>query len=323
MVRFLVRRTAQGIVIIWLVATFTFVLLRSAPGDPLSAVYGDRRLPPTVAAAYRERYCLSGSMGAQYGCWLRSLAHGDLGYSIQHQRPVASVLADALPYTLLLMGLALTASFAIGISLGLTQARRHGRIADRVIGALLLLFYSMPEFWVGIAVLLAFGYWLGLFPLSGFCDPVLCASLGPLGRAGNIAWHLVLPVLTLALASAGAIGRQQRAAALEVANQDFVRTARAKGVDESRVMRRHIFRNAIIPVITLAGLYAPALVGGAFFTERIFGWPGMGLVTVAAIHFRDYAVLSAAVIVTSLLLVIGNLAADMLVQLADPRVRAA
>ncbi len=319
--RLLLRRLVQGALIVWLVTSATFLLLHLAPGDPISASLGGPLTRPEVRAYWRHAYGLDRPLLEQYRRYLGMTLHGEFGFSFPHRRAVGAVLADAIPNTLLLMGTAFVLAFAGGIAMGVLQARRHGRPLDTGLSLGALLFYSMPDFWLALMMLLVFAYWLQLFPVTGMFDPILSPYLGPWGRLADRLRHLVLPATTLALLSAAAVSRFQRAAVLEVVRQDFVRTARAKGVPERAVFFRHILRNALVPVITLLGLTLPALLGGSVFVEKVFSWPGMGMLTVEAIGSRDYPLVAAAVIIGSTMVVAGNVMADLLHALADPRVR--
>jgi len=319
--RLLFRRAVHGILIVWLVATATFFLLHVAPGDPIAASLDSPLTPPAVRAHYRHLYGLDQPLSVQYGRWLAMVAHGDFGFSFPHRRPVSAVIASALPNTLLLMGVALVLAFAAGIALGLIQARHRGRPLDWGLAIGSLFFYSMPDFWLALMLLFLFAFVWRLFPVTGMFDPVMYPYYDFWQRVGDRLWHLVLPASTLALLSAAAIARFQRAALLDVAGEDFVLTARAKGVSERRLLLHHVLRNALLPVITLFGLALPVLLGGSVFVEKIFSWPGMGLLTVEAIGTRDYPLLTAAVIISSVLVIGGSFIADALYAVVDPRVR--
>ncbi|HWC46273.1 MAG TPA: ABC transporter permease [Casimicrobiaceae bacterium] len=321
MLRLLLRRAGHGVLIVWLVATATFFLLHLAPGDPIAASLDSPLTPPAVRAHYRHLYGLDRPLSAQYGHWLVMVAHGDFGFSFPHRRPVSAVIGSALPNTLLLMGVALVLAFAAGIALGLIQARHRGRPLDWGLGIGSLFFYSMPDFWLALMLLFLFAFVWRVFPVTGMFDPIMYPYYGFWQRIGDRLWHLVLPASTLALLSAAAIARFQRAALLDVAGEDFVLTARAKGVSERRVLLHHILRNALLPVITLFGLALPVLLGGSVFVEKIFSWPGMGLLTVEAIGTRDYPLLTAAVVIASVLVIAGSFIADALYAIVDPRVR--
>jgi peptide/nickel transport system permease protein len=323
MARLLARRALQGVAIVWLVATFTFFLVALAPGDVVTTTYARPEVPEQVRAQMRREFCLDRGIAARYACWIRSLARGDLGYSLPLGRPVAEALADAVPNTLLLMGLALAGSFAVGLTTALLQARHPGGTADRAIGAVSMFFYAMPDFWFALIVLFIFSYKLGWLPVSGVSDTLAYLDPDPWHRLLDRAEHLVLPVSTFVIVGSAGIARYQRAALLDVMSEDYVRTARAKGASERRVLLRHVLRNALLPLITLVGLYLPSMLGGAVLIETVFSWPGMGMLTTTAVSNRDYPLLVAAVTVGSALVVAGSLLADFLYAVADPRVRRA
>ena len=306
-----------------IVVTATFVLIRLAPGDPFASALDGPSVSQEVRDAWRASYAFDRPIPEQYGRWITNIVRGDLGYSTSQRRPVRDVIAGALPNTLLLMTIALFASFAAGIALGVYQAVRRGGAADRTLSAVTLFFYSMPDFWLALMMMLTFAYWVPIFPVTGMTDAVMYEYWPAWRKLLDRLHHLVLPVMTLTLLSTAVIARYQRAAMLDVVHDEYVRTARAKGVDEGRVVRHHALRNALLPIITIFGLAFPALLGGAVFVERIFSWPGLGLLTVTAILQRDYHLVTASVIVGSAMVVLGSLAADMLSAVADPRLRRA
>ncbi len=318
---YIARRLTQGLAVIALVVTATFVLIRLAPGDPFAATLDSPTVSAETRARWSAQYGFDRPVPVQFARYLATIVQGDFGYSTSQRRPVGDVLADALPNTLLLMLVAVVLSFALGIAIGVFQAVRRGSAHDRILGGVSLFFYSMPEFWLASLLLILFAQHLGALPAGGFED-VMYAQLPFTDRVADRVRHLLLPVVTLTLLSAAAVARYQRTAVLDVAGRDYVRTARAKGVDEGRVLRRHVLRNALLPVITLFGLAFPALLGGAIFVENVFSIPGMGQLTVAAISARDYAVVLAAVIVGALMVVLGNLLADLAAAAVDPRLRA-
>jgi peptide/nickel transport system permease protein len=320
--RLLAGRLLQGLAVVWIVATLTFALLHLAPGDPFS-YQNEKRIAPEVIAHWRHIYCLDRPLAGQYACYVRSLASGDLGYSISQQRPVRDILVDYVPRTVELMFFGLLGSFAVGIALGVLEARRRGTFADWGVRGITLVFYSMPDFWLALMLALLFAYWIPIFPISGIEDVINAPTNGWWRHALDHGRHLVLPATTLVLLTCAGVARFQRAAMLDAARLEFVVTARAKGVPESVIARHHILRNALLPIITLAGLTLPTLFGGAVLIELVFSWPGMGLVTATAVASRDYALVTSSVLVTSALVVIGTIAADLLYALADPRVRAA
>lgn len=304
-----------------MVTTLTFVLVHLAPGDPIAAALDRPGVTEAVRQQWRESFGLDKPLAEQYARWLGNAARGELGYSFSHRRPVRDVLIDALPRTMLLAGLALVLSFLVGIFVGVLQAERPGSARDRWLGRALLLLYSVPDFWLALVALLAFAYWLPIFPAGGIVDPVMHDYLSAGGRLADRLKHLVLPVLTLTVLSAASIARYQRSALLDVLPSDWMRTALAKGLSWRAAVRQHAVRNALLPTITLAGLWLPSLAAGAVFIEKVFAWPGMGLATVNAIGARDYPLVTAGVLAISVLVVIGTLVADLAVAIADPRVR--
>jgi peptide/nickel transport system permease protein len=236
-------------------------------------------------------------------------------------RPVRDVIADAIPRTLLLVGVSLACSFVLGIGVAVLQAQRLGSARDRWLGRILLLLYSVPDFWLALVVLLLFAYRIPVLPAGGLVDPVLHEYL-PFGRRVlDRLSHLLLPVLSLTLLTSAVIARYQRASLVEVLHSDWMRTALAKGLSWRHAVRRHALRNALLSTITLVGLSLPALAAGAVFVEKIYTWPGMGMLTVDAIGSRDYPLITAGVLVISIAVVIGALLADLALAAADPRVR--
>jgi peptide/nickel transport system permease protein len=319
--RFLGRRLAQAAVIVAFVATISFALIHLAPGDPFSAVMDNPTVSETVRLTLRAQYGFDRPLPEQFARYVGRLAHGDLGWSFSHDRTVLEVLGSALPNTLLLMGVALVGSFALGILIALIQVARRGTATDHILSGVTLLLLSMPDFWLAILALLAFTYWLPVFPVGGAVDPVMHEYMGFGARVLDRLRHLILPAATLTVLAAGAVARYQRSALLDVLPADYIRTARLKGLTEREILRRHALRNALLPIITLIGLSFPALLTGAFFIEKIFAWPGMGLAVVNAIGTRDYPLVVGGVIIGSIMVTLGSLLADLLYAWADPRVR--
>jgi peptide/nickel transport system permease protein len=309
-------------VIVAIVATVTFALIHLAPGDPFSAVLDNPNVNERVRATLRAQYGLDRPLPEQFVRYIGQLGRGDLGWSFSHDRPVREVLSSALPNTLLLMTIALLGSFALGILIALIQVARRGSVVDHTLGGVSLFFYSMPDFWLAILALLAFTYWLPLFPIGGAVDPVMHDYMGLWARIGDRLRHLALPALTLTVLASPGVARYQRAALLDVLPADYIRTARLKGLTEREILRRHALRNALLPIISLLGLSFPALLTGAFFIEKIFAWPGMGLAVVNAIGTRDYPLVVGGVILGSIMVTVGSLLADLLYAWADPRLRA-
>jgi peptide/nickel transport system permease protein len=319
--RYLAQRLAQAAVIVAIVAAITFALIHLAPGDPFSAVLDNPNVSEAVRQTLRAQYGLDRPLPEQFVRYVNLLAHGQLGWSFSHERPVLEVLGSALPNTLLLMGVALVGSFTLGIVIALIQVARRGSIVDHTFSGISLFFFSMPDFWLAILALLTFTYWVPVFPVGGAIDPVMHEYMGLGGRFVDRLWHLALPALTLTLLASAAVARYQRAALLDVLPADYIRTARLKGLTEREILRRHALRNALLPIISLVGLSFPALLTGAFFVEKIFAWPGMGYAVVSAIGTRDYPLVVGGVIIGSIMVTLGSLLSDLLYAWADPRLR--
>jgi peptide/nickel transport system permease protein len=319
--RYIARRLIQAGVIVAIVAAITFVLIHLAPGDPFSAVMDNPNVSEKVRQTLRAQYGLDRPLPEQAIKYVGALARGELGWSFSHERPVREVLATALPNTLLLMGVALVGSFVLGMLVALVQVARRGSLVDTTLSGVSLFFFSMPDFWLALLILLAFTYWLPIFPVGGTVDPVMHDYLGWGGRVADRLKHLALPASTLTLLAAASVARYQRAALLDVLPADYIRTARLKGLTERQILRRHALRNALLPIISLIGLSFPALLTGAFFIEKIFAWPGMGLAVVGAIGTRDYPLVVGGVIIGSIMVAAGSLLADLLYAWADPRLR--
>lgn len=318
--RLVAVRALHAIVVLFLVTTIAFFLLHFAPGDPFS--FENSSIPQDVRNRLRAAFGYDRPVPEQYARYLRNIAAGNLGYSHLRREPVLDAIAATAPRTVLLMGLALVISFALGIRLGIYEALHGRRRRARAANTATLLIYSIPDFWLALMLLLAFAYWIPILPAGGMTDAVLHDFMSPGRQLWDRARHLALPLTTLVLIVAAFVARFQRAALLDVLPADFVRSARAKGVDEATVIGRHALRNALLPTITLAGLTFPALLGGAVFVEKVFAWPGMGSLIINAIQVRDYALVMAILQIGALMVVLGNLLADVAYAWADPRVRA-
>jgi peptide/nickel transport system permease protein len=312
-------RLAQSLIVVIIATTISFFVIRLAPGDPFG--YENPRITPQIREEWRRQYGYDRPLVEQYGRYVASVARGKLGYSVGLHQDVSRAIADALPRTLLLTGIAFGLSFLFGMMLGVLQAARRGGWFDRVSSSVLVVFYSLPDFWGAVMILLVFAYWIPIFPAGGMIDPVMHDYLSTWGRFGDRLRHLALPAGALTILTMATIARYQRSAMLEILPSDYIRTARASGVPERLILWRHALRTALTPMIALAGLFIPALLGGALFVEKVFSWPGMGLLATGAIASRDYDLVTATVIVGSVLVVIGNLVADLLQMALDPRVR--
>lgn len=319
--QFLAGRFAKGIVVLFAIAVLNFFLIRAAPGDPAQVLAGEAgAADEQLLIQLRERFGLDQPLLTQLWVYLKGYLSFDLGFSYRQQQSVLSLILDRLPATLLLTGAAFIVSLGLGTLMGALAARRAGRWQDSVITTLALVFYATPLFWVALMSQIVFSLKLGLVPNVGYES--IGANYTGLARALDIASHLVLPALTLGLFFTALYARMMRASMLEVAGADFVKTARAKGLAPGLVSRRHVARNAILPVVTLAGLQAGQLVGGAVLTETVFAWPGIGRLMFDALVQRDYSVLLGVFFMSSAMVVGFNILTDLVYRLADPRIEA-
>jgi peptide/nickel transport system permease protein len=254
----------------------------------------------------------------QLAAYVGNVVTGNLGYSYRQRRTAAELIFERVPATLLLTGTAYALALVLGVSAGVLAARRQGRWADSAVTVLALAFYAMPLFWLGLLLILLFSAQLGWLPAFGMFS--VGKRLAGLDHALDVLRHLVLPATTLGLFYIAVYARLTRASMLEVATQDFVRTARAKGLPPGRVVRAHILRNAILPVITIAGMQAGQLIGGALVVETVFAWPGIGRLAFDALAQRDYNVLLGVFLVSAILVILFNLITDLAYRFVDPRI---
>jgi len=298
------RRLVLVIPVVWAVVTFVFLLLHLVPGDPVLAFLGETATPEQVAEM-RHRFGLDRPLLEQYLAYWKQIARGDLGVTFVDRRPVAEKILSRYPATLQLAIAAVLVAVLIAVPLGVTAARHQGGIRDALASLVALLGIALPNFALGPLLILLFSVKLGALPPSGFGEPE----------------HLVLPALTLGAALAAILTRLVRASVLEELRHDYVKTARAKGLDDRTVLYRHVLRNGLIPVITIVGLQFGVLLGGAIITERIFNWPGIGTLTIEAIAARDYPLVQGCLLVIALTYLVVNTATDFLYRVLDPRIQ--
>ncbi len=313
---FILRRALASLLLVWGVVTVTFFLAHLAPGDPVELL-SDPTMRSADIEALRVRYGLDQPLPVQYLNWLRSLAAGDLGTSLVRQRPVADILAEAIPNTLRLTGLALLLHFTVGTALAMAMATRPGRRWTVGSDTVSLVLYSLPAFWLGLMLQFVFAYQLRWLP-SGGLPP---ADLGGASALWAELRHLAMPVFVLGLSGVASVARTLRASIVQVLTEDYIRTARAKGLPARLIFWKHAFRPASATLITMLGLGLPFLLGGAVATEVIFAWPGMGRVAVEAILTRDYPLILATTAMAAVLVVLGTLLADIGYAWVDPRLR--
>jgi peptide/nickel transport system permease protein len=322
LLHFLSSRLAKGVLTLLAIAVLNFFLIRAAPGDPAQVLAGEAGAADAqLLEQLRERFGLNEPLLTQLWIYLKGYLSFDLGFSYRQQQPVLTLVLDRLPATLLLTGAAFLISLGLGVVMGALAARRAGRWSDSLITTLSLVFYATPLFWIALMSQIVFALKLGLVPNVGY--ETIGANYTGLARALDIGHHLILPALTLGLFFTALYARMMRASMLEVAGADFVKTARAKGLSPGIVSRRHVARNAILPVVTLAGLQAGQLVGGAVLTETVFAWPGIGRLMFDALVQRDYSVLLGVFFMSSAMVVGFNILTDLVYRIADPRIEAA
>jgi peptide/nickel transport system permease protein len=319
----LLGRSAQAAATLAVVLVVLFILMRIAPGDPLGRLAAERPVTPDEIQALRAKYGLDQPILRQFGAYVAGTVRGDFGTSIEYGRPVTALIADRLPATLLLSGIVLALNFTVGLWLGALQATRRGTLVDRGLTAASLAGHAMPSFWLGLMLAWLVGVRWRLLPAAGMRDPLLDPSTGPFAVATDIAAHVALPALTLCVVTIAGTMRYQRRALIEVLRFPYIATARAKGLPERVVRRRHAWRNALFPVLTLLGLWLPFLVTGAVFVESVFAWPGLGSLAAEAVGSRDYPLLMGTAALAALLVVLGGILTDVAYALLDPRVRAA
>jgi peptide/nickel transport system permease protein len=301
---YLARRLLLALPVVLGVVTLVFLLIHMIPGDPVEIMLGEFALPAD-RDALREALGLDRPIPEQYGSFLWGLCRGDLGVSLQQRRPVTALIREHYPATLELTLAAMLISLLIALPAGILSGIRQYSVLDHSTMFLTLLGVSMPNFWLGPLLIWVFSIQLGWFPVSG---------------KGGLA-HLLLPAITLGASMAAIVARMTRSSVLEVLREDYVMTARAKGLSEARVILKHVLRNAMLPVLTVVGLQFGALLAGSIITETIFSWPGLGTLMVKAIQTRDYPVVQGCVLIIALSYVLVNLLTDLLYGVIDPRIR--
>jgi peptide/nickel transport system permease protein len=311
---FLARRVLAAVPTLLAVSVVVFLLLHAAPGGPMAVYLNSPNADPEDLRRLEERLGLHDPYALQYAKWLGAMLSGDWGISYKYARPVGTIVGERVLNTVELVAASLLIAFLVAVPLGVVAATARPAI-QRLIGGVSMLGVSIPTFWLGIIVLLLFSVKLRLLPSGGM------ATLGSDFSLVDRLWHLLAPAAVLATLEIAGWSRYLRSMLLEALRQDFVRTARAKGLAEGGVVLRHAFRNALLPLITLLGLQGGRLVGGAMITETVFAWPGMGRLLVDSLTGRDYPVLMAAFMLMAVLVLVGNLLADLTYGLADPRIR--
>ncbi len=321
MTGWLLRRSVDALLTTVLATVAVIALVHLLPGDPLTAIVGDRAIDPVQRAALEQTWGTNRPPLDAIGVTLSHLLRGDLGISFATQRPVATMIAERIGPTLLLGGLTLLLTFAIGLSLGLWSALHPTTLRARLIGTATLIGYALPTFVIGMLLVWGLAVRSPLLPSGGFADPLLSPDAGGAAVLLDRLQHLALPLLTMVLATVAVPLRQQRAAALGTAAQPWVLAARARGVPQARLAWHHVWRPALTPIVTLVGLWLPMLVAGAVFVEALFSWPGLGSLLATGTTQRDVPVVIGAGLLLVAMVQVGSLIADVLYHLVDPAQR--
>lgn len=319
LLHYLFRRLLYSVPLLVAAITIIFVLIHAAPGDPVDYLLGEAGGSQELVDRMKASMGLDKPLPVQFLRYVGAVLTGDLGVSVVSGAPVLTLILERFPATLLLMASQYTLSAIIGITLGVLSARKPDSLADNAITVFSLASFAVPVFWLGQMLILVFAYQLKWFPVQGMVN----LRMGYTGFAHvlDVAHHLVLPVTTLTIYNLGLVLRLTRASVIQVLSQDFVKVARAKGLGERLVLFRHALPNALLPVVTVIGVEIPGLIAGAVLAETVFGWPGIGRLTLDAINARDYPLLMGIFIFISLFVILANLVVDLLYALLDPRIR--
>jgi peptide/nickel transport system permease protein len=319
MLSFVAQRIVKGVVVLLAIVVMNFFLIRLAPGDPAVVMAGEAGASdPAFVQQLREKFSLDKPLPEQLATYVKGIVTLDLGFSFRQQMPVSKLIAERIGATLLLTLTAFGISLTLGILFGTLAARFAGSWGDSAITAAALIFYATPIFWLALMAILLFSVYLGWLPSFGY-DTVGGNYTG-LAYAGDVALHLIMPAMTIGLFFMATYTRMTRASMLEVQRLDFVKTARAKGLPNRVIQRRHVLRNALLPVVTLAGVHSGTLIGGAVITETVYAWPGIGRLMYEALLQRDYNLLLGVFVVCSAMVLIFNLITDLVYRLVDPRI---
>lgn len=313
---YIARRLLQAIPLLFIITVISFLIINLAPGDPVYMFVNPDQVSKQDLELIRHQLGLDQPLIFRYFIWLASILKGDLGMSFYYARPVSVVLLEALPNTLILALCATIFSFAVAIPAGIISALKRNTVFDYFFSTVSFIGVSLPSFWFGLIMILLFSLKLDWLPTSGMYS----LDISGFNLVDRIR-HLLLPTLVLGMGTMASKMRYMRSAMLEVVRQDYVRTAKAKGLANGVVIGKHALRNALLPVITLLGFIVPSLVGGAAIVETIFGWPGVGRIAVQAAFTRDYPLMMGNLLLTSTMVILGSLLADVLYAVADPRIR--
>lgn len=318
MATYIAKRLIQSIPVIFGITILSFMIMKLAPGDPL-ANFVNPSISMEDLEASRDALGLNDPWYVQYYNWIGEVLQGNLGYTYAGNHSIRTLIAERLPNTIILTLSAFVLSFVVGVPIGVMASVRKNTRVDYGLTIFSLVGVAIPSFFFGLLVIYLFSIILGVFPPGGMVD--VRAGYSGFARVLDIAHHLVLPAIVLSLSNIATVSRFTRSNMLDVLKEDYIRTARAKGLQQKAIIYKHAFRNALIPVVTIFGLSIPFLFSGAYITESIFNWPGMGSLGIQAIQDREYGIVMALNLITATLVLLGNLTADILYAVVDPRIR--
>ena len=313
MKKYILKRLLELIPVLILVSIFSFFIIQASPGDPIDN-YVRPGMTEEQIEYIKEEYEMDGSMAQQYFRWMSHIMRGDLGTSIHQNRPVVDIIAERLPATLMLMGTALAFSLMIAIPLGLWAGLRKNKRSDNIISLISYLGISIPPFWLAMIGIILFSLKLHLLPSGGM-------HTVNVNTAADLLWHMILPAFVLSLNNMAIFTRYIRSNTISQLEEDYVQTAMAKGTGKRKILFRHVLKNCLLPIITLAGINIAGLVCGSFVVETIFSWPGIGRLAMDAVGNRDFPLIMGYTMFSCIILILGNLIADVLYAVADPRIR--
>jgi peptide/nickel transport system permease protein len=316
---FAFRKALAAIITIVAILCVNFLIFRIAPGDPVRMMFKDPRVSAKALALQRQKFGLDKSLTGQFVSYVNQLAHGDLGISFWQRRPVTEVIAERIPATLALVITALIIAVFLGVALGAIAGWKSGTKLDTFILSASLTLYSIPTFALGIILLLVFAYSLSLFPLGGIVTPA--SGYEGMAYIRDVAWHMLLPCFSIILWYIGEYVLLTRSSMMDVMGQDYIATARGKGLKESRILTNHALRNALLPVVTLTGINVGFAIAGVIEAETVFSWPGVGRLVYDAVLKRDYPLLQGVFLVFAVSVVLANLVIDLIYGFIDPRIK--
>ena len=315
------RRLLLAVLAIGVAVVLNFLLIHLMPGDPAHRFYADPRVPPEVKQEIIRLFGLDKPLWQQFLIYIRNVLRGELGVSYTKQRPVLQVIAERIPWTLAITLIPTFFAIACGIWLGLWTAWKRGGILDFLLRTLGTATSSIPSFWLAMLLVMIFAYWARIFPLMGMVKPGLSLAEAPWAFIGSVAYHAALPMLTLFVLSVPGYALVMRNAVISILGENYILAAQAKGISQTMLLWRHVLKNAVLPLISMFSLSLVGVIGGAVLVEQVFSWYGMGLLMIQAAQARDFPLVQAAALITIVLTIAANFAADLVQAWIDPRIR--